>query len=1535
MIQKKRHFRRILSMLITLALFLTVVPLSAVAAPGEEPWNIQLFNDPIIKDANGKPFDKGNPWWYADPEIHRFDGKFWIYATRSAPYERQLNQDCFSSDDLITWTKHDGYIDEASLPDSWRSYWAPTVAYKDGYYYVLFGTNDLNLGSATAEYSTGDVSGMYLLRSEKPEGPFKQFMGKNVPLIPDNFFGAQAIDANMFLDEDNTMYLVYGGWSQCLMAKFKDDMTGFVPLTRQERAWRDGSTPQAAVNHFIDYFLPLTPVGGTAIAGDLNYQPSFLGTNETYVEGPIIYKIDGLYYLLYSVGGWTTDTYGLRYGISRNPLGPYTMIPGRMLQTRYSASARGAGHHSMVYIEENDMWLNCYHRRPIGGGTNDRYTALDIMHTYEGQITFVGESTQTRVKLFEPTIPTAYWSSLNPLPRNLAGYVQNTQKIGVRPSYSASGQSGNSAQPGHAFDAGINTSSYWQSAGATAGQWLRIDFGESKTYNEIHLYFNQLGTANSSIATGTRIQLQSSDNGTDWTDIMPARTLSAAERTRRDGSYYFVRQALTTPVTSRYLRLYSPDAVTVGVHEFEVYNIESVNQLAALQNAGAKIQEVNPGTIPASALVAPASAVIEAPAPVQAASAPVAPADFAPAMEDNFEGAPVLALADAIGDPINSMAVVPGSGMRGSTDPWVVFDDGYYYYVRAENETSVTVSKTQRLEDIGKAKKVTVWAPDYDEFPLLRAPRLHKIGDKWYLYVSASDGDDHRLDRNTPSNLWSENHVYNIYALEADNPLGPFEMKGMITKPDQWAADGTVLQHPNGKDYFVWSGKMGEEPEDPNAPAKLVKVSSSTTNPLDQGVVGMFDNNTATKLYTDGAFVYGANQAPNGGLNVDMEYSKPLTINRFRIGTANDSNGRDPAACTIRGSHDGVNWDPPFYTTSNLNLSTTRQVFQTFNLSASVTYQYYRWNITSVRTSGQGFQVSEFNLMTPDGDMPFLTVSTPKQALYIQEMADPLTLVGERSMISEPTLSWEQVTLNNVPMAINEGPAATVRGNDIYIFYSGNAGTGVNSGIGMLRAVAGSNPLLMASWTKSANSVFRGGTSTTVGTAGVYYVRQPSLVKSPDGTEDWLLYQAGARSYGNAAPNSTNATAIRQFLNSKKDRSVRMQKIVFNASGAPSFDVTTSGTATNAGNAAMTAQTFLQPSGSNNADIYIMQAEDAVLTGVMNTNKNAAAGDAISGLRATTGITNAWMRGGRQNQANAAQGSASGGWGDYWNASGGLAVRLGQNGAAKFEFEVDSAGLYDLTVMGIALEYDAKQIIDVNGTSYEMVHTLYSQRYGGLFTPQSVTVALEEGNNTITVTNKAGSVGAVIDYLYISKPQPVIPVLVGSSMNIPIGETVNILTGINPAYAYDKTLVWTTSNPAVATVADGVVTTVGIGSALITATSVTGHTAQCLVSTAYELKSILPGNTIWILVPPEGDGFRSEFVYINAGANPLSVILYVAGYNTAGKLVKLESDEALIGGGASQKLSAIIEDSSGITSFKFFIWDGDYIPLSADSEFEF
>ena len=49
--------------------------------------------------------------WYAAPEARVYNGKVYIYVTRSLPFEEQHNLDLIVSDDLIHFTKKESILD--------------------------------------------------------------------------------------------------------------------------------------------------------------------------------------------------------------------------------------------------------------------------------------------------------------------------------------------------------------------------------------------------------------------------------------------------------------------------------------------------------------------------------------------------------------------------------------------------------------------------------------------------------------------------------------------------------------------------------------------------------------------------------------------------------------------------------------------------------------------------------------------------------------------------------------------------------------------------------------------------------------------------------------------------------------------------------------------------------------------------------------------------------------------------------------------------------------------------------------------------------------------------------------------------------------------------------------------------------------------------------------------------------------------------------------------------------------------------------
>lgn len=271
------------------------------------------------------------PGWYADPEGIIFNKQYWIYPTFSAPYNKQVFFDAFSSPDLVKWTKHSRILDTSAIKWAKRAMWAPSVIEKDKKYYLFFGANDIQKDS--------ELGGIGVAVADKPQGPYKDHLGK--PLIDKFHNKAQPIDQFVFHDKDGQYYLIYGGWRHCNIAKLNKDFTGFIPF-------EDGSV-----------FKEITP--------------------DKYVEGPFMFIKDGKYYFMWSEGGWTGPDYSVAYAIADSPLGPFKRVDKILQQD--STIAKGAGHHSVIHVPKNNSWYIVYHRRPLTEtGANSRETCIERMY---------------------------------------------------------------------------------------------------------------------------------------------------------------------------------------------------------------------------------------------------------------------------------------------------------------------------------------------------------------------------------------------------------------------------------------------------------------------------------------------------------------------------------------------------------------------------------------------------------------------------------------------------------------------------------------------------------------------------------------------------------------------------------------------------------------------------------------------------------------------------------------------------------------------------------------------------------------------------------------------------------------------------------------------------------------------------------------------------------------------------------------------------------------------------------------------------
>lgn len=151
------------------------------------------------------------------------------------------------------------------------------------------------------------------------------------------------------------------------------------------------------------------------------------------------------------------------------------------------------------------------------------------------------------------------------------------------------------------------------------------------------------------------------------------------------------------------------------------------------------------------------------------------------------------------------------------------------------------------------------------------------------------------------------------------------------------------------------------------------------------------------------------------------------------------------------------------------------------------------------------------------------TDRTP-QHLYIARMSDPATIVSNRVKISSPEEAWE----TGGELDLNEGPQILKNKEKVFIIYSTRESWLKEYRLGQLAlADTSRNPMKPENWKKSG-PVFQG-------TEEVYGVGHCSFAKSPDGTEDWILYHT------------------KKSTKPGWDRDIRLQPFSWHADGSPNF----------------------------------------------------------------------------------------------------------------------------------------------------------------------------------------------------------------------------------------------------------------------------------------------------------------------------------------------------------------------------------------------
>ena len=310
----------------------------------------------------------------ADPSVHVFDGKLYIYPSHDLENEglddgkgdhfQMKDYHVFSMDDIgAPCVDHGEALNVKDVPWASKQMWAPDAAFKNGKYYFYFPVQDKD-GIFRIGAAVGD----------KPMGPFTP--------EPNYIPGSYSIDPGVFTDDDGTTYMFCGGMWGGQLEKWR---TGeFVPFSGAVGA--DGPQgdepamgPWVAVMN--DDMVTFKKKPQTVKILDENGEHlKAKDTDRRYFEAPCMHKFGGKYYLSYSTG----DTHFICYAESENPKGPFT-YKGKVLEPVIGWT----NHHYIV--EFKDKWYLFYHDSSLSGGKTHlrciMYTELEIAP--DGTITTV------------------------------------------------------------------------------------------------------------------------------------------------------------------------------------------------------------------------------------------------------------------------------------------------------------------------------------------------------------------------------------------------------------------------------------------------------------------------------------------------------------------------------------------------------------------------------------------------------------------------------------------------------------------------------------------------------------------------------------------------------------------------------------------------------------------------------------------------------------------------------------------------------------------------------------------------------------------------------------------------------------------------------------------------------------------------------------------------------------------------------------------------------------------------------------------
>ncbi|MEK3867205.1 glycoside hydrolase family 43 protein [Paenibacillus sp. FSL H7-0716] len=238
------------------------------------------------------------PGFYPDPSITRAGDDYYLVCSS---FEYFPGVPIFHSQDLIHWTQIGHVLNRVSQLDTRKSkssggIFAPTIRYHEGTFYMI----------TTEVHGKGN----FYVTATDPAGPWSDPIS-----IP---YGG--IDPSLMFDEDGKVY-----------------------VTTQQGADYD--------SHAIQYEIDIAT--GAALT-----EPVVIWTGDggPWTEGPHLYKINGMYYIMTASGG-TAKEHREIIGRSSSPYGPFERLPYPILtHSGTDNPIQYLGHADLIEDRNGDWW---------------------------------------------------------------------------------------------------------------------------------------------------------------------------------------------------------------------------------------------------------------------------------------------------------------------------------------------------------------------------------------------------------------------------------------------------------------------------------------------------------------------------------------------------------------------------------------------------------------------------------------------------------------------------------------------------------------------------------------------------------------------------------------------------------------------------------------------------------------------------------------------------------------------------------------------------------------------------------------------------------------------------------------------------------------------------------------------------------------------------------------------------------------------------------------------------------------------------